>query len=158
VANSWSTSNIERWERGFAALSKFREREGHCCPSRDHLEGKFNLGKWISVQCYRKDLLPVDRKRRLDAIGFVWNCNDHAWEQGFAALVNFKQREGHCRVPTFHSEGNIRLGYWSSTQRRYKDEMSAERRTRLNEIGFLWNAAVGRPRKLSVPNLPLPPA
>ena len=45
-----------RWERGFAALSKFRAREGHCCPPRCHSNnsamsavfpgsGTFTLGK-----------------------------------------------------------------------------------------------------------------
>ncbi len=62
-----------RWERGFAALAKFRAREGHCCTPRHHVEGKFKLGDWVSVQRYRKDLLTVERKWRLDAIGFVWD-------------------------------------------------------------------------------------
>jgi hypothetical protein len=61
-----------RWERGFAALRKFRAREGHCCPSRRYVEGGFNLGQWVSVQRYHKGLLSTERKRRLDAIGFVW--------------------------------------------------------------------------------------
>ena len=147
MAGSWSGRNAERWERGFAVLSKFREREGHCCPSRRHTEGKFNLGQWVSVQRYRKDQLPRKRKRRLDAIGFVWDGLDYLWEQAFAALLKFKQREGHSHVPIFHNEGNIRLGLWSSTQRKNRDEMSAKRRARLNKIGFVWNAPMERPHK-----------
>jgi Helicase associated domain len=54
----WRTT---RWERGFAALRKFRAREGHCCPSRRHAEGGFRLGQWVSVQRYRKDLLSAKR-------------------------------------------------------------------------------------------------
>jgi hypothetical protein len=140
VGNSWSArGNTERWERGFVALSRFREREGHCCPSRDHIEGKFNLGQWVSVQRYRKDLLPVKRKRRLDAIGFVWDWRDYLWEQNFAALLNFKRRNGHCCVPTSHNQGGLKLGWWVATQRRNKKEMPAERRARLNKLGFDWN-------------------
>ena len=45
--------NTERWERAFAALSKFRAREGHCCPSRRYME----------------ELSP-ERRRRLDKVGF----------------------------------------------------------------------------------------
>jgi len=97
----WRTTH---WERGFAALRKFRAREGHCCPSRRHFEGGFRLGQWVSVQRYRKDLLSAKRKRRLDAIGFVWDYRDHRWEQHFAALLNFKRREGHCRVPILYKE------------------------------------------------------
>jgi Helicase associated domain len=127
-----------RWERGFA-VRQFRAREGNCCPSRRHVEGGFSLGQWVSVQRYRKDLLPAERKRRLDAIGFVWDWRDYLWEQNFAALLNFKRREGHCCVPTFHKEGELKLGWWVATQRRNKKEMSADRKARLNKIGFVWS-------------------
>jgi hypothetical protein len=63
----------ERWEQGFAALSKFRKRKRHCWPSRDYLQGKFKLGQWVTTQRYLKDDLSVERKKRLDTIGFVWN-------------------------------------------------------------------------------------
>jgi hypothetical protein len=108
----------DRWEQGFAALSKFRRRKRHCLPSRHHLEGKFKLGQWVTTQRYLKDDLSVERKKRLDAIGFVWNWREYLWEQGFAALSRFKHREGHCRVPIQHREGDFRLGYWVSTQRK----------------------------------------
>jgi hypothetical protein len=98
-----------RWERGFAVLRTFRARKGHCCPSRRHLEGGFNLGQWVSVQRYRKDLMPAERKRRLDKIGFVWDWRDNFWEQNFAALLKFKRRKGHCCVPTLHREGDLKL-------------------------------------------------
>jgi hypothetical protein len=146
VANTWSTrGNTERWERGFAALSRFREREGHCCPSRDHIEGKFKLGQWVSVQryCHHKGLLSAERKRRLEAMRFVWDWRDHLWEQGFAALLNFKRREGHCYVPTLHREGDLKLGWWVATQRRNMKEISTARRVRLDAIGFVWSVFMG---------------
>ena len=126
-------THTERCERGFAALSKFRRRKRHCRPSRDHLEGKFKLGQWVATQRYLKDDLSVERKKRLEAIGFVWNWRDDRWEQGFAALLTFKRREGHCRVPIRHHEENFRLGYWVSTQRRKRTELPALRKRRLNK-------------------------
>jgi hypothetical protein len=128
----------DRWERGFAALSKFRKRKRHCCPPRYHLEGKHSLGQWVTTQRYLKGDLSVERKRRLDRIGFVWNWRDFVWERGFAALLKFKRREGHCCVPIRHREGNFRLGSWISVQRREKNKMSAKRRARLHKIGFEW--------------------
>ena len=143
MADSWSTYNTERWERGFAALSKFRRREGHCCPSRHHMERNFKLGQWVSTQRYREDFVPVERKRRLDAIGFVWDWRDYLWEQNFAALLEFKRREGHCCVPILHTEGDLKLGWWVATQRRSKKIMSADRRARLNKIVFMWKLGYG---------------
>jgi hypothetical protein len=92
VTNSWwSAGTTKRWERGFAALSKFRAREGHCCAERDHVEGNFKLGNWVAVQRYRKKFIPVERKRRLDAIGFVWDWLEYRWEQNFTVLLKFKK-------------------------------------------------------------------
>jgi hypothetical protein len=106
------------------------------------VEGNFNLGPWVSTQRSRKDLLSLERKRRLDAIEFVWDWIDYRWEQGFTALLKFNRREGHCHVPIFHREGDQRLGWWVSTQRRNND-LSAERKARLNKIGFVWNENPG---------------
>ena len=148
-----------RWERGFAALRKFRAREGHCCPPRRHVEGGYELGQWVSVQRYRKDLLSAERKRRLDGIGFVWNWRDYVWEQDFAALLKFKRRKGHCCVPTAHREGDLKLGWWVATQRRHREEMSAERNARLDKIGFVWRVEMGpvayrpKPRRQSARSL-----
>jgi len=97
----------------------------------------FKLGQWVSVQRYRKHLVPVERKRRLNRIGFVWDWRDDLWEQNFAALLKFERRMGHCCVPTFHRVGDLKLGCWVATQRRNKNEMSAERRARL------WNVFMG---------------
>jgi Helicase associated domain len=164
VANHpWGKSNTDRWERGFAALSKFRAREGHCRPSRHHVEGGFRLGQWVSIQRYHKDKVPAERKWRLDKIGFVWDWRDDLWEQNFAALLKFKRRKGHCCVPIIYKEGDLKLGWWVATQRRTRKEMSAERRARLNKIGFVWHAP--RPyrpteasRRISAPDLPQPRA
>ena len=139
MQSSFSKSNTERWERGFAALSTFRAREGHCCPPRRYVEGKFKLGQWVSVQRYRKDFLPIERKQRLDTIGFVWDEFDDLWQQRFAALLKFRRYAGHCRVPILYNDGNCKLGWWVSTQRRKKNNLSVERRARLNKIGFVWN-------------------
>jgi hypothetical protein len=111
---------------------------GHCCPPERDLEGKYNLGAWVVVQRYRKEDLSVERKKRLDRIAFVWNWRDFAWQRGFAALLKFKRREGHCRVSRQHREDNYRLGDWVAVQRGKKDALSPQRRRRLDKIGFEW--------------------
>jgi Helicase associated domain len=138
VFREWTKANIALWEKGFTALCKFRAREGHCSPSPDHVEDTFKLGAWVIKQRHRKGFLPLERQRRLDTIGFIWDPRSHNWEQGFIALLNFKRREGHCRVPQSHVEGQYRLGRWVSTQRAERKTMSAERTARLDKIGFVW--------------------
>ncbi len=140
MLQQWSKSNTAHWENGFVALCKFRAREGHCCPPPDYVEGTFKLGAWVENQRSRKGFLPLERQRRLEAIGFIWEARDHRWGQGFIALSNFTRREGHCRVPYLHVEGNYKLGNWVSMQRGNKNKMSAERIARLNKVGFVWRA------------------
>jgi hypothetical protein len=128
-----------RWEEGFAALMTFKAREGHCNVPAHHIEGTFKLGQWIGVQRQRRDTMCAERRKRLDDFGFVWDVLESAWEERFAALTAFKAQEGHCRVPQRHGEGTVKLGQWVSNQRVNKENISAERRKRLDDIGFVWD-------------------
>jgi hypothetical protein len=130
------------WRRGLAALKQFRAREGHNRVPRHHVEGTYKLGQWVAVQRYYyiKDIIKPARKAQLDALGFVWIRRDWLWEAKFAALQAYKARGGHCRVGATHIEGELKLGYWVSVQRRNKNKMSKERRQRLKEVGFAWRA------------------
>src|ERR1019366_1771409 len=119
-----------RWEKGFAALAKFKARKGHCRVPCRYIEGKFRLGRWVLLQRKVKDKMLAKRRRRLNAIGFVWDGHEQAWENGFAALTKFKARKGYCRVPRYYVEGAYKLGQWVSVQRLSRDAMSAERRKR----------------------------
>jgi hypothetical protein len=126
------------WEEGLVALQKFKAREGHCRVPSSHLEGWFELGQWVSRQRRQRERMRVERRQQLDEIGFEWNSRESAWEYGFAALKQFKIREGHCRVPDNHVEGTLKLGKWVRVQRQTRASMPAGRKERLDEIGFVW--------------------
>ena len=65
-----------------------------------------------------------------------------SWDVWYGRLKAYKDREGHCLVPANHRENGCRLGQWVEVQRQYKkdDALSGERRRRLDELGFVWNA------------------
>jgi hypothetical protein len=130
--------NRNPWETGFVALKEFKAREGHCLVPNEHKEGTFNLGGWVARQRTKKDTLSVERRRKLEALRFVWDSLELAWEKGFAALKQFKAREKHCRVPRIHEEGGFRLGTWAVNQRNRRGALSEERRRKLDSIGFVW--------------------
>ncbi|MGC6505059.1 MAG: helicase associated domain-containing protein [Coraliomargaritaceae bacterium] len=67
------------------------------------------------------------------------------WEAGFAELLAYKERFGHCRVPARWPE-NRRLGGWVDRMRgRYRKGLLPEdQRKRLEEAGFVWNIATWR--------------
>ena len=62
----------EQWEQNFAALQKFRKREGHCRVVRGHVEEGLNLGLWVRNHRLKKDRLTPEQLKRLNSIGFVW--------------------------------------------------------------------------------------
>jgi hypothetical protein len=130
----------DAWEKGFAALTKFKSREGHCRVPRFYVEGNYNLGQWVSVQRYNRKTIDVEHQKQLNKIGFVWDWREDVWEKGFVSLTKFKTREGHCLVPALHIERKFKLGQWVTWQRRSKNKMPAKRRTRLNDIDFAWRA------------------
>ena len=126
------------WEEGFSNLLQFKEANGHCgVPVGYKLEG-FALGVWVATQRVAKDSISPERQQRLNDIGFVWDVFAEQWEEGFSNLLKFKEANAHCRVPHGFKLAGFSLGRWVHRQRAAKDSMTAERRQRLDDIGFVW--------------------
>jgi superfamily II DNA or RNA helicase len=128
------------WDEWYGLLQKFHKREGHCLVSKALIQGGLNLGDWVSNQRFKKDNLTPDQVKRLDQLGFSWDPFADQWEQGFAALEMFHEREGHCRIAALHEEDGRKLGVWVSTQRLRKDGLTPDQVKRLDQLGFSWDA------------------
>jgi Helicase associated domain len=129
------------WEQGFRYLTMYKEREGHCRVPISNRENGFPLGRWVANRRSNKDALSEERRERLDKLGFVWDPFETAWKEGFRYLTIYKEREGHCRVPSAHKENGFRLGQWVSGQRGNKDALPVERRQALERLGFVWSVS-----------------
>ena len=135
---------IEAWEEGFSKLIQFKELEGHCKAPATFKLDEFNLGQWASVQRAAKESMPLERKQRLDDIGFIWDALIEAWEEGFSKLIQFKELEGHCKAPATFKLDEFNLGQWIRQQRKKRNSMSPERKQRLDDIGFIWIVGRGK--------------
>lgn len=59
----------------------------------------------------------VEREKRLNDLGFVWDAITEAWEYGFSKLLQFKEAKGHCVVPRNCELEGYKLGVWANSQR-----------------------------------------
>ena len=135
---SFVSQNKEAWENVFSRLVKFKEREGHCnVPATYKIDG-YNLGSWVKNQRQTKGRMPIERKKQLNDLGFIWELKKASWENAFCYLVKFKASEGHCDVRQGYQIEGFALGEWVRSQKRNKDNLSSYRKQRLEEIGFVW--------------------
>jgi len=111
-----------------------------------HAEDGYRLGQWVSTQreAHRAGRLSADRAGRLEAVpGFDWRTGFAAdWDEGYAHLQRFAEREHHASVPKSHEEDGYQLGQWVQTQRtaHRRNQLSAKRSARLEELpGWTWN-------------------
>ena len=141
---TWNTRQ-DAWEESFKLLRAYVSRKGHAGVPTDHVESGFKLGAWIRQQrtSYKSGKLEPQRVARLEAqLGWLWDANNAAWEEGFAALSEFVEREGNARVPADHMESGLKLGNWAPQQRGlYKaNKLAANRVARLESLpGWTWS-------------------
>ena len=120
---------------------RFKAREGHAAVPRHFLENGLKLGHWVSAQRAIRESMSAERKQRLDQIGFVWDPLESAWEEGFAALTNFKARGGGTRgVFQSYVEGTVNLGSWTGRQRQRREAMSAQTKAVIGQDWFCLGA------------------
>ena len=73
--------------------------------------------------------------RTPEAASHIRSLLEAAWEESLASLAAYKAEHGHCRV----KRQDRKLGRWVSYQRQQKDRMTAERVSRLEKLGFVWD-------------------
>lgn len=137
---SWNPTT-DGWERAYGLLKTFVDREGHARVPKAHREDSFRLGEWVIDQRVKRDKLPDHQRERLESIaGWIWDARADRWQQRFASLQRFQEREGHALVPQGFKEDGANLGSWVREQRANRVSMTTERRDLLDSVpGWSWD-------------------
>ncbi|KAL3756810.1 hypothetical protein ACHAWU_000452 [Discostella pseudostelligera] len=155
--SSKSTQEDTGWDELYKALEHFHRQNGHAAPSARY-KANPKLGRWVMTQRRQYTLLmqgehsamTLERIEKLECLGFQWSVRPEpeiVWNEKFQQLKDYKATYGNCMVPQRYL-ANPQLGTWVHTQRRQykllkggkKSSMNAEKISRLNSVGFDWDA------------------
>lgn len=152
----WESAKEVRWQESFAAYSRFVEREGRT-PVQGDVENGILIWRWAMNQ--RRELTS-DRLKdeahqlQLESLGFrqseaEYHSHGARWEAAFAAYSSFVTAHGRSPRKRESWDG-INVGQWAYHQREDRrwamKRLTRERIARLDETGFEWSPARGRPR------------
>lgn len=168
IGFAWGTaaavrhSPKEGWNSMLERLAAFAATHGHARVPQGYAADR-KLGSWVSTQRqrFRKRELSADQIMQLERIGFAWKVApaggtqggtqasvfDERWGAMLAALTGYREKHGHCRVPTGWKT-YPQLANWVAVQRsmRRRGKLSGQRIRALDEIGFVWNVTSSAPR------------
>jgi hypothetical protein len=130
-----------RFKEGFERLRDYVRQHGHCrVPLRYKSSDGYSLGRWVGDRRELQNTISPNEREELNSLGFIWNVHEDAWQQGFEHLTAYVKEYKHCRVPVqYKTSGGYDLGRWVHVQRTAQDELSVERKSRLDALDFVWD-------------------
>lgn len=128
-----------KWEESFLKLKNYKKIHGTCQVS---LKIDPVLQRWTCAQrnAFYAGKLSQDRLDRLNGIRFPWSIKEGYWMKMYDALLEFKARYGHTKVP-FQWSKNHKLADWVYRTKVNKDNLEVQKIELLDEIGFDWTLA-----------------
>lgn len=164
---AWTTQRPSRekenWETRLEQVKRYKEQYGDCLIPHGY-DPDPSLAEWVHRQRVglskvnpetEENAIIRDRYLRLQEVGFNFHVQEDKWQEMYEELVMYKQKHGHCQVPT-HYAPNLKLGRWVHTMRHQKRKLEKGRKTaithdridKLTELGFPWEVrpSLERPR------------
>jgi hypothetical protein len=141
----WNTLD-NQWDEMFQRPVMYQQQHGSTLvPKRYEADPK--LGQWVIHQRerYRNNnnkRFSIERIKRLESIGFVWDHYDLKWTEMYDRFVAYKKKHKSRQEPYNYTEENQLppLRKWASVQRTfYRDGKLLKKRMEcLNSINFEW--------------------
>ncbi|MEU3297915.1 Helicase associated domain protein [Streptomyces longwoodensis] len=121
----WVSFNVidtekQDWARGWAALKRFAEREGHARVPYGRKEGAYPLGQWVAEQrrAYGAGQMSGLRAARLEKLGMVWSLADERFQENLEAARAYYEQHWTLCAPRSATALDRPVGQWLSNLRR----------------------------------------
>ncbi|MFC8316370.1 Helicase associated domain protein [Gordonia sp. NPDC057258] len=126
---------IEQWEQSFLLLQEYVAEHGDAqVPQAVVYQGE-PLGRWVSKQRDRWDLLSDEQRRRLERFpGWTLDARGVWWDEGFGHLQDYVAEHGTALLRQNTRYNGFALGPWVSNQKTRWDTLSEDRQQRLEAL------------------------
>ena len=130
------------WQSQYEKLKIFKMANGHCNVPNNY-EPDPAFARWICTQrtVYRRNQMHEDRKVALESLGFEWRLGTRGrtWDESLIQLKEYKEKHGHCFIPSNFEDSALRNWVVTQRQRHSKGSLSAEQIQQLESVGFAWS-------------------
>ncbi|KAL3775199.1 hypothetical protein ACHAWO_003815 [Cyclotella atomus] len=107
IGFDWSVLSYKSWDENYGLLLEYKRVNGYCKVPRNHAV----LGPWVMHQRSDRTTMSQNRIEKLDSIGFIWDVNEHDWNENYKQLMEYQRKNGNCKVPIIRP-----LGQWIHKQ------------------------------------------
>lgn len=139
------TQKPNTWYEMFEKLKKYKFDNGNYNVPKKYPADQ-DLSAWVyyQKQMNRDKKLSEEKIKAFKEIDFKFpkpKENQMTWEERFEQLLQFKKKNGHCKVPVRFKE-NRQFATWVRTQRRgyVEGTIDADKKKKLESVGFIWKA------------------
>lgn len=141
-------TNNYRWYQNYFRLLAYYELHGNIDIKQSYVtKDGLKLGAWLVRQklAYRKGNLSEERIRQLEHLHIKWNTQQDNWDEMYAVLKAYYDKNGHSNIPTrYAGTGNRKIGPWINNQRKAyyglsNSILTKDRIAKLNMIEFDWS-------------------
>ena len=110
----WENRHNATWEKSYRAAVNYKQAHGNLdIPVAYITEDGISLGRWIRRQ--RDGKLPEERRKKLDAIGMIWN-NADPWDEKFKLVKRYYDEHGAINIPADCVVEGVWIARWLSEQ------------------------------------------
>ena len=146
----WTDAFTNRWNYGYAQACQWYKEHGDLnVPSTYVNASGFPLGKWLKRHIPNENgktaiTVTPEKRKKLDAIGMVWDRPEDSWEMRYALVKAFHAEYGHLNIPPQYKASGVWISKWLNEQRqiyignRPGKQLTEDQIRRLEALGMTW--------------------